>query len=582
MTPPSLELATEPGLRAHIGKSHPFPARPALWRRAVLGWLMALGIAAAPAASWAQETRQGRLVTAEWLQAHKAEVLVLDASFTPLHAAGHIEGAVSADLYSHGAQEPTPAQMQQRMQRWGIGAGRKLVLYDQGADMMATRLFFDLYYHGVPLKDLHILDGGLARWRASGGAVTQQATPAPPQGDIQVQALREEVRVRLPEFLGASGDPQNHVLVEGLGLDYHFGAQQFFGRAGHVPGAVAMPFSDFFNADKTFKSAAELQRMLRYHRIGPQQVLHTHCGGGVAASVPWFALRFLADHPRVTLYLESQQEWLRDDRDLPFFTYSAPQLLRSSAWVNGWNSPMQRAIGVSRLNLVDLREPAAFAGGHVPFSINLPASSVAEALQNPGDLARRLGQAGVHPQHELVLVSERGLTPATALAYVALHQAGHPKLSLLTDSVDEWGLLGLGLQKSQPPTANEASSPRVRALPDSAQQRAGVSVSDALSTRGEYPKVYIDASDGSAQGAGAALTSAQLPAGAQVLQLPYRSLLRANGLPKPAKELWALFEQAGVPRYAELMLFAAQPGEAAVNYFIFKLMGWPDVKLWLR
>ncbi len=39
--------------------------------------------------------------------------------------------------------------------------------------------------------------------------------------------------------------------------------------------------------------------------------------------------------------------------------------------------------------------------------------------------------------------------------------------------------------------------------------------------------------------------------------------------------------KAGVPRYAEIICFSDEPGEAAVNYFILKLMGYPDVKVWV-
>jgi thiosulfate/3-mercaptopyruvate sulfurtransferase len=39
--------------------------------------------------------------------------------------------------------------------------------------------------------------------------------------------------------------------------------------------------------------------------------------------------------------------------------------------------------------------------------------------------------------------------------------------------------------------------------------------------------------------------------------------------------------KAGVPRYAELVSFSDDPGEAAANYLILKLMGYPDVKVLL-
>jgi thiosulfate/3-mercaptopyruvate sulfurtransferase len=64
-----------------------------------------------------------------------------------------------------------------------------------------------------------------------------------------------------------------------------------------------------------------------------------------------------------------------------------------------------------------------------------------------------------------------------------------------------------------------------------------------------------------------------------VIHVPYTDLLNADGTPKAAKDLWNIFAKAGVPRYAEIITVADEAGEAAVNYFIFKLMGFPDVKV---
>ena len=37
-----------------------------------------------------------------------------------------------------------------------------------------------------------------------------------------------------------------------------------------------------------------------------------------------------------------------------------------------------------------------------------------------------------------------------------------------------------------------------------------------------------------------------------------------------------------MPRYAELVCFSDDPGDAAVNYYILRLMGYPDVKVLVR
>jgi 3-mercaptopyruvate sulfurtransferase SseA len=529
--------------------------------------------AAATPARAADAQDAGRLVDVAWLQTNLADTVLLDASVTPQHRAGHIPGAVPADLYRYGPNEPSRAAMEKRIQSWGVSPGRRIVVYDQGGDMMATRLFFDLYRHGVPAADLFILDGGLARWKAQGGAVTQEPTPPPPPGSFRITQVREDVRVRFAEFFAASGDRAGHALVEALEPGYHYGEQKFFDRAGHVPGSILMPSTDFYNADKTFKSPAEIRRLLAYHGIRPDQVVHSHCGGGVAASVPWFALQFLAGHARTKLYLESQREWLQDERGLPFWTYSAPQIRRESAWLDGWNAPMLRAFGVVQLNIVDVRTAEKYAQGHVPFAVNVSADTFRSHLGRPEALAALLGPAGVNPAHEVVIMAESGLTPGAALAYLALDQLGQGKISVLMDSVDEWGLRGYALTKQ----ATVVGAPRtpqditVPAAIYAAKPRAAVLVSDPQATRGVYPKVFV------AAGRTAPARSPEGP----VVRLPYTDLLNADGTPKAARDLWKLISKSGVPRHAELIVFADDPAEAAVNYYLFKLMGWPDVKVWV-
>jgi 3-mercaptopyruvate sulfurtransferase SseA len=65
----------------------------------------------------------------------------------------------------------------------------------------------------------------------------------------------------------------------------------------------------------------------------------------------------------------------------------------------------------------------------------------------------------------------------------------------------------------------------------------------------------------------------------KVIHVPYTDLIEANGTPKAAKDIWAALTKAGVPRYAELVAISDDPGEAAANYFILKLMGYPDAKV---
>ena len=514
------------------------------------------------------------LVNVEWLQKNlgREDILLVDASPGQLYKGkGHIAGAVNVDVFTFGGRDPDTAEMERLIQSWGVSADKKIVIYDQGGTYLATSLYFDLYYHGFPRDNLMVLDGGLAKWQAAGGAITKDPTIAKP-GTFKVTKLNEDVRVRLPEFLVATGDPANHAVVEALEPNHHFGADKFFDRVGHIPNAIMAPTPDFFNADKTFKSPEDLRRMLAYLGVKPDKPMYSHCGGGIAASVPFFAAKMMLDYPKVKLYKESQLEWLRDDRGLPFWTYDAPNMTRDKGWLNGWGSQMMRSFNVSKLSVVDVRPAEAFKASHVPFAINVPAEVFMRLRDSPAKLAEALGAAGVDVTTEAVIVSRGGLNPDSALAYLMLEKIGQKRVSVLAESVDDWAFAGFPVEKEADLADPKKKAIQARFVAPKAypvNARHGVVVNDPKVAEGLYPKIYI--------ASGKALP-AKVPAG-KVIHVPYTDLVEANGAPKAAKDIWAALVKAGVPRYAELVSISDDPGEAAANYFILKLMGYPDVKV---
>jgi 3-mercaptopyruvate sulfurtransferase SseA len=172
-----------------------------------------------------------------------------------------------------------------------------------------------------------------------------------------------------------------------------------------------------------------------------------------------------------------------------------------------------------------------------------------------------------------VIVSAGGINEASALAYLALEKLGQKKVSVMMESVDDFGLRGFPLAK-EPTIVGAPKSPQdmaVRPAVYKASARAGITVENANETRGVYPKVFV------ASGKNVPPRSP----GATVVHVPYTDLVNANGTPKPAAEIWNILAKAGVPRYAEIIVYADEPGAAAVNYYVMKLMGFPDVKVML-
>jgi 3-mercaptopyruvate sulfurtransferase SseA len=526
--------------------------------------------------SGAQEGVKGNLVDVHWLQKNlkNPDLVILDASPAPVYKAQHIPGAVNVnvfDLFAYGFGGRPVSETEQVFQSFGISPGKKLVMYDPGGTYLATRLFFDLNYHGFPATNLFILDGGLSKWQKEGLPVTNEPTPTPKKGTFTIRKLNDDVRGELPEVLTASGDPIHNALVEGLDPTWHFGQAVPFIRAGHIPNGIMAPSADFFNADKTFKSPEEIKKMLSYLGVKPEQQIYTYCGGGVAATVPFFAAKFIASYPKVKLFRESELGWLSDPRDLPYWTYDAPYLIKDRSWLQLWTGPMIRTYLGSQITIVDVRPAEAFNQGHIPFALNIPGEEFRGQIANPAKLAEILGAAGVNASQEAVVISGAGITKESALAFVELEKLGQSKVSVFLDSAEKWAQLGFTLTKDATLVGPE-KAPHDLSIPRTTYPvnlRNEVIIAEQKSTPGPYPKVFI---------ASGKDVSAKAQNG-KVVHVPYTDLLNADGTPKAAKDIWNILFKAGVPRYGELVCFSDDPGEAAVNYFVLKLMGYPDVKV---
>jgi 3-mercaptopyruvate sulfurtransferase SseA len=224
------------------------------------------------------------------------------------------------------------------------------------------------------------------------------------------------------------------------------------------------------------------------------------------------------------------------------------------------------------MSIVDVRAPDAYRQNHIPYAVNIPADVLRANLRDPAKLAELLGPSGVDAAHEAVIVSNGGLNPDAALAFLALERVGQKKVSVLMESMDDWGLAGFVLTKD-PTIVGMPKSPQDNAvMPASYAPRVktGTLADPSRGVAGPYPRVFLASGKNAPQ---------KVPADAKVVHVPYSDLLDASGKPKPAAEIWKVLVKAGVPRYAEIVCVSDDAGEAAVNYFLLKMMGFPDVKV---
>jgi thiosulfate/3-mercaptopyruvate sulfurtransferase len=202
------------------------------------------------------------------------------------YLAGHIPGAVFVDLGTelagHGdprdGRHPLPAEadFQVSVRRWGIHSGDTVVAYDDAGATAAARAWWLLGHAGI--DHVHLLDGGLAAWRAAHLALAQGEEQAEPGDAVVHFGARATV-----DTDGAANWP-GILLDARAGERYRGEAEPVDPRAGHIPGAVSAPTAENLAADATFLPAAELRARFAALGVAGGGEVAVYCGSGVTAA----------------------------------------------------------------------------------------------------------------------------------------------------------------------------------------------------------------------------------------------------------------------------------------------------------
>jgi 3-mercaptopyruvate sulfurtransferase SseA len=290
----------------------------------------------APAPFRQDLVRWRQLVTPEWLAmlaggqavaAPQGRWLLFEVGFGAVaqFEGGHIPGAGYIDtaelelppLWNKIADHDLLAFLL----RQGIAHDTTVILYGRGT-LAAARATHLMLYAGV--RDVRLLDGGLAAWNAAGLAL-ERGAPAMPAAvarfGVPVPAHPEYMidTTQVKQLLGQS----DGALVSIRTWDEYVGncsgysyiaakgdiAGARWGRAGKDGDVNSM--SEFHNPDGSMRAASELRAMWRNCGVHEGQQAAFYCGTGWRASLAFFYAWLMA-WERISVYDGGWHEWSRD------------------------------------------------------------------------------------------------------------------------------------------------------------------------------------------------------------------------------------------------------------------------------
>ena len=225
-----------------------------------------------------------------------------------LHLERDLSGLLTPDTGRHPL--PDPVQLAAIFGRIGIGADTQVVAYDDAGGAYAARLWWLLRWLGH--NQVAVLNGGWQQWLKEERPVTAE----PPRVQPREFACREPDRgawLSTAEVLELVRGRKHGLLLDARGPTRFSGAEEPIDPvAGHVPGALNLPFAANLAQDGRFKCPAELRQRFEPLLHGRRaDELVNMCGSGVTACHNLLAME-AAGLKGGRLYAGSWSEWIRD------------------------------------------------------------------------------------------------------------------------------------------------------------------------------------------------------------------------------------------------------------------------------
>ena len=239
----------------------------------------------------------------------------------------HLENALYVDLNKdladvsedakNGGRHPLPSleKFTEVLQNLDIHESSHVIIYDnKNSTNAAPRFWWMLKAAGI--KNVQVLDGGLQMAEKEGLKITTIIT--------EPKLTTEKLKIgnwKLPlvdiNFIEKNSENPGFKIIDVRSKERYDGKEEPIDLiAGHIPGAINIPFTENMNDDGTLKKPEILKE--KYQKIFQNSSVENiaiHCGSGVTACNTLLALDY-AGLEIPNLYVGSWSEWSRNDKEI--------------------------------------------------------------------------------------------------------------------------------------------------------------------------------------------------------------------------------------------------------------------------
>ena len=268
------------------------------------------------------------LVDTNWLEENINIVKIIDCSWhmPQTQRSGleeyneeHIPNAIFFDLDKNSKLDTDLPHMLTDSKSWGkiisnmgISNNDRIVIYDNSDVISSCRCWYNLIYYGHDPKLVHVLNGGLKKWKKE-NKITNNKKVITKTSKYICKENKELVKNKkqIDENIDTKKfnvfDARSRERFEGKVAEPRKGL-----RSGSIKNSFCLPFSELINDDHTFVSKDEIKTQFELFKLDKDKNFVFSCGSGVTASVLALAYSLINDKYMPTIYDGSWSEYGRN------------------------------------------------------------------------------------------------------------------------------------------------------------------------------------------------------------------------------------------------------------------------------